>query len=85
MIDASNENDQRHQASTLQIATRERSYVIDIKFLIPRLNSAVQHSPTPAENKPLEIFLKGKYSSNIPSENFLKVRYRFNMPFEIFL
>jgi len=39
LIDASNENDQRHQASTLQIATRERSYVIDIKFLIPRLNS----------------------------------------------
>ena len=38
-VKISNLKDKRLLASTLQIATRERSYVIDIKFLIPRLNS----------------------------------------------
>lgn len=38
MIDTSNENEKRHCASTLQIATREQAYIIDIKFLIDTLD-----------------------------------------------
>lgn len=38
LIDTSNENDKKNRASTLQIATRERVYIIDVKFLIEKLS-----------------------------------------------
>ncbi len=41
LIDTSNENDLRNHASTFQIATRDRCYVIDIKFLIPKLETSL--------------------------------------------
>ena len=38
LIDTSNENEKRHHASTLQIATRDLAHIIDVKFLIETLS-----------------------------------------------
>lgn len=41
LVDVSNENEKRNFASTLQISSKERSFVIDVKFLIDRLSEDV--------------------------------------------